>query len=380
MNSDPRIPALRVIGLDVPFGSGPGLEDVSFEVARGERLALVGASGAGKSSLLRAIAGTVRPTAGEIRIGGRDAVGLPVDGRNVLLLEQRPLLFPHLNVRRNVAFPLEVRGIRGTELSARVEEAMAAVQIGELARRSPGTLSGGQAHRVALARAVVGRPALLLLDEPFTGLDPELRSALQRTVIRATRRYGTSILTVTHDLREAGRMGDRVGVLIDRRLARLALPAELYRDPGSLAVARFIGWPNDLPLTPLPGGGLGVQGIPVPGVSCPPGYGIPRLVFGTDGATLAPADGDHGLPVRIIDVEHHPHGATATWVLADAAGEPADFGRAVKSGTGDRNRLSGEVDVDPARPPTPGIRLRLCPNPDRFRVYRDTDHSGGHSR
>jgi len=376
MTTAPEVPALRVIGLDVPFGSGPGLEDVTFQVAAGERLALVGASGAGKSSLLRAIAGTVRPTAGEIRIAGRDAAGLPVDDRNVLLLEQRPLLFPHLSVRRNVAFPLEVRGIRGKELNARVDEAMAAVKIGDLAGRSPGTLSGGQAHRVALARAVVGRPALLLLDEPFTGLDPELRSALQRTVIQATRRYRTSLLTVTHDLREAGRMGDRVGVLIDRRLARLARPAELYRDPGSLAVARFIGWPNDLPLTPLPGGGFGVAGFPLPGVECAPGDGAPRLVFGTDGAALSPAGRQGGLPVRILDVEHHPNGATATWVLADAAG-------AGESGDAPGERaeaLSGEVDVDPARSPAPGSRLTLRPNPDRFRVYRDTSHGREHSR
>ena len=230
-------PALLVQGLAVPFGSGPGLREVTFDVAAGERFVVLGASGAGKTSLLRALAGLSPVTDGTIAVRGP-----------AIYLHQTPVLFPHLTVYENVAFPLRIRGRPQAEIDSRVRAALASVRMGGFAPRMPRTLSGGQAHRVALARAVVARPALLLLDEPLASLDPTLREDMRRTILGLQADWDGAMVIVTHDLDEMSALADRVAVLLDRRIAQIASPAELLSRPASLAIARFLGHLNEMPV------------------------------------------------------------------------------------------------------------------------------------
>jgi ABC-type Fe3+/spermidine/putrescine transport system ATPase subunit len=246
-------PILSLRGLSVGFGGGmedraPGLSGVNLEIDAGERVVLVGASGGGKSTLLRAIAGLLPIRGGEIRIGGVAVHALPPEARGAVYLHQEPVLFPHLTVEENVGFPLRVRGVAGAARRDRVHDMLVRVQLSGLSARLPHTLSGGQRHRVALARAVIARPRVLLLDEPLTGLDPTLRREVRDTILVLLE--GTdapALLMVTHDLEEAGWMGSRVGILLDGALAQIAPPRTLFDAPASLEVARFLGTGVEFP-------------------------------------------------------------------------------------------------------------------------------------
>jgi len=240
-------PALRVEGLAVPFGPNPGLEEISFEVKSGERLVIVGASGEGKTTLLKAIAGILAPTRGSVEIGGRAMTREPPEKRGAVYLHQSPVLFPHLTVFENVAFPLRVRKVRGKELEDRVDRVLEAVQLSGQRERSAQALSGGQRHRVALARAVVARPTLLLLDEPLSSLDPRLRHEVRSAIVALQEEFRPALVLVTHDLEEAGILGDRIGVLLEGRLVEIAPPVELFHRPPSLQIARFLGFRNEFP-------------------------------------------------------------------------------------------------------------------------------------
>jgi ABC-type sugar transport system ATPase subunit len=248
-------PALRLEGVSLPFGpQGPvGLRELSLEVAPGERLVLVGASGVGKSTLLRAVAGLHPVSAGTLEIGGRRVAGpgaaqVPPHARGAVYLHQVPLLFPHLSVLDNVAFPLRIRGVGRGEREARARELLDAVRLEGLAHRSPDALSGGQRHRVALARAVAARPPLLLLDEPLSSLDPSLRHEVRDAIVALQESSGAGLLLVTHDLDEAGALAHRIGILVPGHLAQLDPPARLFAEPASLEVSRFLGYRNELPV------------------------------------------------------------------------------------------------------------------------------------
>ncbi len=250
-------PVLRLDGLGVDFGRARGLEPVWLDVAAGERVAVLGASGAGKTTLLRAVAGLAPAREGRVLVaapgGGplRDVTALPPERRDVVYLHQTPTPFAHLSVADNVAFPLRLRRVRGAELARRVRDALALVRLTELAERMPHALSGGQRHRVALARAIVARPAVLLLDEPLAALDPSLRDDVRAAIVRAQEGSGEgggaagsarpALVLVTHDLDEAGLLAHRVAVLAGGRVLQVAPPAELFARPASLAVARFLG-------------------------------------------------------------------------------------------------------------------------------------------
>lgn len=238
--------ALRLRDISVPFGSADGLRQISFEVARGERVVLVGPSGAGKTTLLRAIAGLTSVSGGTIEIGGRLRTDEPPERRDAVYLHQTPILFPHLNVFGNIAFPLRVRGVATAEARARVASALAAVRLDGFERRRPDSLSGGQRHRVALARAIVAQPAVLLLDEPLSSLDPALRDDVRDAIIRVQTESDAALLMVTHDLDEAGLIGNRVGVILDRQLAQIAAPSVIFTRPASLAIARLVGISNEV--------------------------------------------------------------------------------------------------------------------------------------
>ncbi len=233
-------------GVEVRLDGDLVLRSLTMQVGRGERFVVVGPSGAGKTTLLRAIAGFVTPDRGEISVAGRGATALPPEKRDAVYMHQTPVLFPHLTVFENVAFPLRVRRVPAGEVRERAGAALDAMLMGEFGNRIPRTLSGGQRHRVALARAIVARPALLLLDEPFSALDPALKRDIRVALLAAHAQYDPGSVVVTHDFGDAAGIADRIGVLIGGELVQVAPPAELFARPASLAIARFLSIANEI--------------------------------------------------------------------------------------------------------------------------------------
>ena len=241
---------LSVRGLAVTYGDLRAVDGVDLEVAAGEVVALLGASGSGKSSLLRAVAGLEDVAAGEVAWGGRSMVRVPVHKRGFGLMFQDGQLFEHRDVGSNIAYGLT--GLPRAQRGERVREMLKLVGLPGFERRRVTTLSGGQAQRVALARALAPAPRLLLLDEPLSALDRALREQLATDVRTILRRGGTTALYVTHDQDEAMTVADRVGVMEAGRLLRLDTPQRLWAEPGSSKVARFLGFDvvGDLALAP----------------------------------------------------------------------------------------------------------------------------------
>lgn len=238
--------ALRLRSVSAGFGDQPGLHDISFDVNDGERFVIVGPSGAGKTTLLRAIAGLIPVTGGSIEIAEQDRTHFVPERRDAVYLHQTPLLFPHLDVFENVAFPLRVRGVATSEIRGRVASVLDSVQLGAFSARRPHALSGGQRHRVALARAIIARPAVLLLDEPLSSLDPSLRVDVREVILSVAREYQLALVVVTHDLDDAALMGSRIGVLLDGRVDQIATPATLFSHPASLSIARLLAISNEV--------------------------------------------------------------------------------------------------------------------------------------
>ena len=220
------------------------LDDVSVDVADGERLALLGPSGSGKSTALRVAAGLLRPSTGRVLLDGRDVTGVPAHRRRVGLVFQDAALFPHRDVAGNVGFGPRVAGLPHDEREARVRDALELVGLAGTERRDVTTLSGGEAQRVALARALAPRPEVLLLDEPLGALDGPLRRRLQTDLRELFERLGLTVVHVTHDVGEAFELGDRVAVLREGRVAQVASPDELWARPADDWVARFLGMTN----------------------------------------------------------------------------------------------------------------------------------------
>jgi iron(III) transport system ATP-binding protein len=224
------------------------LRGLDLDAARGEFLALLGPSGCGKTTALRLIAGFERPDAGTIAIGGGDVCAgerwVPPEARRVGMVFQDYALFPHLSVARNVAFGLP-RNVRDRD--ARVASALATVGLAGLGERSPEQLSGGQQQRVALARALAPEPEVILLDEPFSNLDADLRAAVREEVRQILREAGATAVLVTHDQEEALSIADRVAVMLDGRIVQAGPPEELYHRPATRAIADFIGDVQFLP-------------------------------------------------------------------------------------------------------------------------------------
>jgi iron(III) transport system ATP-binding protein len=236
---------VTVTSVDKSFGDAPVLRGVDLVVPAGRLVALLGPSGCGKTTLLRAIAGLERPDAGQIRVGARVLSGpgafTPPERRRIGMVFQEAALFPHLSVGRNVAYGLPRRDPRR---AARVEAALALVGLSGLADRAPATLSGGQAQRVALARALAPEPSVILLDEPFSGLDAPLRAELRLEVRRVLAETGATGIFVTHDQEEAFVVGDEVAVMRDGRILQQGDAATLYELPATREVAEFIGDAN----------------------------------------------------------------------------------------------------------------------------------------
>ena len=240
---------IEIRDLTKRYGSVYALNSVDLDVRSGEFLTLLGPSGSGKTTLLMAIAGFNRPDSGSIRFGEDEVILTPPHKRDVGMVFQSYALFPHMNVADNIAFPLKLRGVSGTERATRVEEALETVQLSGFGARNIDQLSGGQRQRVALARAFVFGPRILLMDEPLSALDKKLRERMQIELKHLHRKLGVTTVYVTHDQREALTMSDRIAVINDGELIQLDTPEVIYNSPANAFVADFIGESTMLPLT-----------------------------------------------------------------------------------------------------------------------------------
>ncbi|WP_080581733.1 ABC transporter ATP-binding protein [Sinorhizobium fredii] len=225
-------------------GTSTGVFDISLEIGRGELLAIIGASGSGKSTILKLLAGFVMPASGRVLVDGKDVSNLPPEARRLGVVFQNYALFPHMRLWENVAYPLKVRGIPKAERLKRAVEMLGRVGMGSRSDALPVALSGGQQQRVALARALVFEPRGLLLDEPLSALDASLRVEMRDEILRVQRASGIATLLVTHDQEEALSIADKVAVMRDGRLIQLGTPRELYETPANAYVAGFVGQSN----------------------------------------------------------------------------------------------------------------------------------------
>ncbi len=247
--------SLENLGKHYPSGSRAALEGLSLSVERGEIFALLGESGSGKTTTLRLIAGFEVPSQGRIQVLSRTvadpAVFLPPEKRKVAMVFQQNALFPHLTVEGNLRFALDSAGVRDRE---RIGRTLATVGLADYRKRYPHELSGGQRQRAELARALVSEPALLLLDEPFSNLDPSAKGRLRLEVAQILRRTGATSILVTHDVEDAFMVSDRVAVLHEGRLEQVGAPREIYLHPANSYVARLFGAVNLLEGRPVPEG------------------------------------------------------------------------------------------------------------------------------
>jgi len=253
-NSPTAATGIKIDRLSKSFSPGSGkagsaaVDGISLGIEPGELFFLLGPSGCGKTSLLRMIAGFIDPTSGSIQFGSgggwSDVTHVPPEQRNTGMVFQSYALWPHMSVRENVAFGLDVRKIVGNDRKLRVDEALAAVQMMEYADRKPNQLSGGQQQRIALARAIVVRPSVLLLDEPLSNLDAKLRIELRSEIRRLCKRFGMTTVYVTHDQKEALSMADRIAILRAGKVVQVGTPESLYRSPATRFVASFLGETN----------------------------------------------------------------------------------------------------------------------------------------
>ncbi|MFI0444012.1 ABC transporter ATP-binding protein [Actinomadura sp. 6N118] len=304
---------LRLDGVTRRFGSAVALSELDLRIEGGEFLALLGPSGCGKSTALNCLAGLLPLSAGSIWLDGERIDGLPPERRGFGMVFQNYALFPHLSVRRNVAFGLSVRRVGKAEIRRRVDEALALVELTEHAGKLPGQLSGGQQQRVAIARAVVLRPRLVLMDEPLSNLDAKLRVQMRTEIRRMHQDLGLTTVYVTHDQEEALALADRLVVLRAGKVEQIGTPEEVYTYPSSTYIAGFMGYRNllELPVVTTENGRVTTDNGQVV-----VGEGTFRLT---------------GVPQQRIS------GSRAV-----AAVRPEDFRRAVP---GDRNTLGVRVEV-----------------------------------
>ena len=295
---------LAVQGLTHRFGDAEVLTDVDLDVRDGEFLTFLGPSGCGKTTTLRAIAGFLTPTQGRILLDGEDVTGLPPHRRPVNMVFQQSTLFPHLDVGRNIAFGLRVAKVDRSEIEERVAEVLSLVRLQGFERRRPTELSGGQRQRVNLARALVNRPKVLLLDEPLSALDLKIRLDMEVELRRVHRELGATFIYVTHDQREALALSDRIAVFNAGRVVQLGTAESIYREPQSDFAASFVGDANVF--------AVDVRSSDAEGATTADGLRLP--VVGSPDAS-----GPHWLVVRPEDVRFAEPGGPLEATVTDAA-------------------------------------------------------------
>jgi iron(III) transport system ATP-binding protein len=304
---------LRCYGVVKRFGLVRAVDGVDFDVQRGQTMALLGASGSGKTTLLRLIAGFEVPDAGEITLRGRilsdRSTFVPPEKRRIGMVFQDYALFPHLDVAANVGFGVRGRGDR----KRHVEELLSLVGLEGLGKRMPHELSGGQQQRVALARTLAAEPDLVLLDEPFSNLDPGMRARVRVEVRRILESLGTTAVFVTHDQEEALSIAERVAVMLEGRIVQVGRPADVYRVPASKAVAEFLGDANILAGEAAAGSVVTALGTaPAPGDHT----GSVQVLIRPEDLAL---DADAGVTAVVIAREYYGHDQMITVQLAEGS-------------------------------------------------------------
>ena len=339
---------IRIENVAKRFGSYTALEDIDLDVADQEFLVLLGASGCGKTTLLRLIAGLDFPTAGDISIGGRRVNNLAPRERGIAMVFQNYAVFPHLTVFENIAFGLRMKKLPQADVDRRVKSVAGLMHIEQLLQRYSGQLSGGQRQRVAVARAMAMEPEVLLMDEPLSNLDALLRLEMRAELKGVLQESRTTTIYVTHDQVEAMSLGDRIAVMHEGRIVQAASPIDVYRDPATRFVGGFIGNPpmNFLPARRQNGGWV-VADVAMPG----PSVDRAEIAFGIRPEDLIPADDGLSGAVKVVE----PLGAhqLVTMTVAET------LFRAV---------LDSDLGINP------GDRLTLKPRPERVRWF--DIHSG----
>jgi putative spermidine/putrescine transport system ATP-binding protein len=242
---------IEYLGISKRYGAATALKPTTLSIEAGEFFSIIGPSGSGKTTLLGLTAGFVAPSEGQILIGGARIEGIPPFKRNIGMVFQNYSLFPHKTVGQNIAFPLQMRGVAKAEIAKRVEDALRLVRLSGVVDRHPNALSGGQQQRVALARAAVYNPALLVMDEPLSALDKNLREEMQYEIKQLHANLGSTVLYVTHDQSEAAAMARRVAIMSAGEVVQIGTAKELYRTPRNKFVASFLGQANLFPVSQL---------------------------------------------------------------------------------------------------------------------------------
>jgi ABC-type Fe3+/spermidine/putrescine transport system ATPase subunit len=282
--------AARVIGVSKRFGKTSVLENISFDVAEGEALVLLGASGSGKTTILRIIAGLEQPYTGKIMLHGKDVTELPARERGVGVIFQSYALFPKMTVEKNIGYGLRIRKRRRKEIRATVNELLSLVQLEEHRKKYPAQLSGGQQQRVAIARTLAYKPEVLLFDEPFGALDTQTRVHLRREIRALLRKVNVPAIFITHDQEEALELGDRVAVINVGHIEQIGTPHEIYTHPATEYVATFLGAANIMQA--LVGKGyleIGSSRIPIEQQEFPEGECV-KIVFRPEDVSLSKGD------------------------------------------------------------------------------------------